>query len=104
MRIPWPRRRGSLIRNRKSRLNYVNCLHRRLRVDESEQAFRRTDSIYESARIKLEGLDAKAQYVVVDIDAPETKKQFIGRELMETGLLVVVADQPGAVIITYKRR
>jgi alpha-galactosidase len=66
------------------------------------QAFRRPHSPMESARFKLRGLDVGAQYAVSNLDA-SGETQFGGRELSEKGLPVEIGDQPGAVIITYKR-
>lgn len=66
------------------------------------QAFRRAESVYESARFRLSGLDASATYEVRDIDASDAK-QMSGRELMEKGLPVAIADRPGAVVATYRR-
>jgi len=67
------------------------------------QIFRRSDSIYESARLKLKGLDANACYTVTNIDSPEDQEPLTGDELMRKGFLVAVREQPGAVVITYKR-
>jgi len=39
---------------------------------------------------------------VSDLDAPG-ESQFSGRELQEQGLTVVIKNQPGAVIISYKQ-
>jgi len=66
------------------------------------QAFRRDRSFYESARFKLRGLDAKARYRVTDLDAPDPK-EMSGAELMEKGLPVSIAQQPGAAILTYRQ-
>jgi len=66
------------------------------------QVFRRAESVYESARLKLRGLDPEARYRVRDLDAPRGKT-VAGRELMDPGLLAEVKDQPGAVIMTYER-
>jgi len=66
------------------------------------QAFRRADSFYESARLKLRGLDPKARYRVRNLDAPRAR-EFTGRELMDNGLVLAIGQQPGAVIITYQR-
>jgi hypothetical protein len=66
------------------------------------QAFRRADSFYESARLKLRGLDPEVQYIVTDLD--ENKPQeMTGSELIEKGLVITILDCPGAVIITYKK-
>jgi alpha-galactosidase len=66
------------------------------------QAFRRAESIYEAARLKLRGLDRNARYVITDLDAPGGT-EIRGGELTEKGLRVVIKDQPGAAVLTYKR-
>ncbi len=66
------------------------------------QAFRRADSFYESARFKLNDLDPDANYTVENFDIPN-KINMSGKELMEKGLPIGIADQPGAVVITYKK-
>jgi alpha-galactosidase len=66
------------------------------------QAFRRADSFYESARLKLHGLDPDANYTITNFDFPD-KTSMTGKELMEKGLPVTIADQPGAVVITYQK-
>jgi alpha-galactosidase len=66
------------------------------------QAFRRPQSLYETARFKLRGLEPDAPYTLTNFDVPGTTKAT-GRELMDKGLPVTVPDQPGAVIITYAR-
>ena len=65
-------------------------------------AFRRADSIYESARLRLHGLDAKAGYEVVDLDT-NSRMRAAGRKLMEDGALIVLKDQPGSAVIAYER-
>jgi alpha-galactosidase len=66
------------------------------------QAFRREKCIFEVGRLRLHGLDAAAQYEVCDLDVGKPQ-QISGRELTAKGLLVSIPDQPGAVVITYKR-
>jgi alpha-galactosidase len=66
------------------------------------QAFRRADSFYESARLKLRGLDAESQYIMTDLDE-DKPQEMAGSELMEKGLVINISDCPGAVIITYKK-
>ena len=68
------------------------------------QAFRRAESIYESARLRLRGLDPDARYTVTDLDAPKARKHFTGRELMQRGLPVAIGGQPGAALLTYRRQ
>ena len=67
------------------------------------QVFRRADSIYEAARLKLRSLHPDTNYLVTDIDAPDEQKHFTGSELMQKGLPVVVNESPGAMVIIYKR-
>ncbi len=67
------------------------------------QAFRRANSIYESARVKLRGLDPKARYAVTDIDHPEREQELPGAELAGRGLLVVAPNQPAAIVVTYRK-
>ena len=66
------------------------------------QAFRRAESFYESARLKLRGLDPDGRYALTQFDV-QGSSEMTGRELMETGLAISIKDQPGAAIITYKR-
>lgn len=66
------------------------------------QAFRRDDSPYETARFRLGGLQPDARYVLTDLDSGAAS-EALGRDLMEKGLTVSMTDQPGSVIITYKR-
>ena len=65
------------------------------------QAFRRDHSFYESARFKLRGLEANARYSLTNLDTPGTK-EMTGRELMEEGLPVSIAQRPSAAIVTYR--
>ena len=66
------------------------------------QAFRRGESCYESARFRLSGLDPASTYTVSNLDE-QGSVELTGRALMETGLLVAITQQPGSVVITYKR-
>jgi len=66
------------------------------------QAFRRDKCIFEVGRLRLHGLDAGAQYEVRDLDANKPQ-QLSGHELTAKGLLVTIPDQPGAVVIRYRR-
>lgn len=67
------------------------------------QAFRRAKCIYQSARVKLRGLEAAASYRLTDVDDDTHPRQFTGRELMETGFDLAIAAQPGAVIVNYEK-
>ncbi len=68
------------------------------------QVFRRADSIYEVARLRLRGLADDAQYVVTPVDKPEGRTEMSGRELVEKGIRVEIADRPGAAVLSYKRK
>jgi alpha-galactosidase len=67
------------------------------------QAFRRAESIYESARLKLRGLDANAVYLLTNLDETGTS-EIGGRELLDKGLRVALKESPSAAIITYKKK
>jgi alpha-galactosidase len=67
------------------------------------QAFRRDQSVYESARLKLRGLEAAARYRFTDLDHPAESREFSGAELMQIGLAVAIVTQPGAAVITYEK-
>ena len=66
------------------------------------QAFRRAESVYEAARFKLRGLDPGAEYVLTNLDSGESQT-LAGRELLDRGLAVPIADQPGSAVIVYKK-
>jgi len=66
------------------------------------QLFRRPNSFYESARFKLRSLEVGARYRVTNLDTTDAK-DMSGRELMETGLPVTIAEQPGVVNFTYRK-
>jgi alpha-galactosidase len=66
------------------------------------QAFRRQNSFYEAARLKLHGLEPESQYQFVNIDGADAK-DLSGRELMETGLPVVLAEAASASVVAYHR-
>ena len=65
------------------------------------QVFRRPDSVYESARFRLQGLIADGKYTLNNLDQLD-EVEVTGRELMESGLLVSITEQPGSAIISYK--
>jgi alpha-galactosidase len=67
------------------------------------QVFRRQDSPYESARLKLRAIEPDARYAVVNLDQPDARREVTGRELLENGLPVAISEQPGAVVITYEK-
>jgi alpha-galactosidase len=69
------------------------------------QVFRRAESIYQAAQLKLRGLDPEAQYVVRKLDDREETEEMkmSGRALLEQGLPVAIDDRPGVAVITYQR-
>jgi len=67
------------------------------------QAFRRARSPYESARLRLEGLDPKARYALENLDHPAAPVEVSGSELVEKGLLISAPTQPAAVVVLYRR-
>ena len=66
------------------------------------QAFRR-DKISEATKdLHLRGLDPAATYEVTDLDTG-VSNTVSGKNLMQQGLHVGIAAQPGAAIIVYKK-
>ncbi len=66
------------------------------------QAFRRPQSQYESIRVRLQGLDAKAGYEIVDPDSG-LARTMSGGQLADPGLLVTLPKSPSAALISYHR-
>jgi len=66
------------------------------------QAFRREQSIYESVRLRLRGLDPAARYLVTDLDSTEART-LTGRELRETGLRLHLPKRPGHALVMYAK-
>jgi alpha-galactosidase len=66
------------------------------------QTFRREKSEDAAKDIRLRGLDTAATYEVTNLDAG-VPKTVTGKDLMQKGLHVEVAEEPGAAIILYKR-
>jgi alpha-galactosidase len=67
------------------------------------QAFRRAESDYEAARFRLRGLEPNATYSLTNLDVPGSV-EMTGRQLLDSGLPVVMKDRPSAIIITYKKK
>ena len=67
------------------------------------QVFRRAESGFYGLQLKLQGLDPAAKYALTDLDVHHKPMEFTGRQLLEQGLSVQIPDQPGAVVITYKK-
>ena len=67
------------------------------------QAFRRAQSVYESIRARLHGLDADAIYTLTNLDAAGTT-EVSGRELLEQGISIVMKDKPASTVIVYREK
>ena len=67
------------------------------------QLFRRPESVFSAAQLPLKALVPECRYAVVDVDAPDAKREFSGRELLEKGLPVTINEKPAAVILSYER-
>jgi alpha-galactosidase len=57
----------------------------------------------EGIRFRLKGLDAAATYEVKDLDNPSQPKQMSGEELMESGLLFSLPEQPQSALFTLEK-
>ena len=66
------------------------------------QVFRRPNSPYEMAHLKLQALDPDAQYTIADVDTGQVQ-HLTGRALMDKGLPVIISAAPGAIILAYSR-
>lgn len=65
------------------------------------QVFRRAESIYRVADLKLQGIDAEKKYAVTNLDGGKTLVTP-GRALMGSGLAVEITSCPGAALLTYR--
>jgi alpha-galactosidase len=67
------------------------------------QVFRRHESDYESARLRLRALDPDATYLVTHLG---TGEQFScpGQHLLENGLLITLVNKPGTAVLAYHRQ
>jgi hypothetical protein len=54
--------------------------------------------------LPLRGLDPRAEYTVHELDVDTVPMTATGRELMEHGLAVTIADRPGAAIAEYRKQ
>jgi alpha-galactosidase len=67
------------------------------------QVFRRPNSVYESARLKLRGVEAQATYLITNLDTGQ-QQQRTGADLLNSGLLVTIADKPAVATAVYRRQ
>jgi alpha-galactosidase len=66
------------------------------------QAFRHSESPYETTRLKLRGLDPAATYELRNFDAPGATTAS-GRDLMNPGLQLTLTNSPDSAVISYKK-
>jgi alpha-galactosidase len=66
------------------------------------QAFRRSESVAETSRYPLRGLEPDATYDLADFDQPD-RTHMTGRQLIEEGLAITINDRPGAAVIRYRK-
>jgi alpha-galactosidase len=66
------------------------------------QVFRRSESIYKAADLRLHNLEPDARYRVQNLDSPEIRI-MTGQQLMEAGLPIVMNDRPSAIVIQYEK-
>ncbi len=64
------------------------------------QIFRREKSVYESAGLKLFGLEPDQKYMVENLDSGE-QKIFMGNDLLQKGLVATITNQPGSALLKY---
>jgi alpha-galactosidase len=66
------------------------------------QAFRRSGNEFHGGQFKLKGLLPDARYEIDNFDEPG-KIEMTGRQLMETGLEIIIRQRPGAAGVVYKQ-
>jgi alpha-galactosidase len=66
------------------------------------EVFRRSRSPYDTAHIRLEGLDPNAHYHLANLDTSVTT-DAPGKELMEDGIELQLKHAPDSALVTYKR-
>ena len=73
--------------------------------DGAVQVFRRRDSVSESSRLKLRGLDLKAEYEITRLDRDYQPGQpaISGNELAQIGISISIRERPGAAIVKYRQ-
>ena len=67
------------------------------------QAYRRSESPYESARFALHGLEPDGRYVVSNLDGGPAQK-LTGAELTEHGLLLKAPTRDSAIVMFYEKQ
>jgi alpha-galactosidase len=67
------------------------------------QAFRHSDSVYDSIQVRLRGLEPDAVYTLTNLDV-EGEMHKKGSDLMSGKLSIPIKDQPGSAVILYKKK
>ena len=67
------------------------------------EAFRRDQSFYTSTNLCLRGLEPGATYTIADMDTNQ-QSEMSGKDLMEKGLPITIAQKPGSALLTYKKK
>lgn len=67
------------------------------------QAFRRSDSVNDSMRYRLLGLEPNAVYTLTNLDVAGIT-EVTGCELLDKGIAIPINEQSGSAIIIYKKR
>jgi len=66
------------------------------------EAFRRGDSSEDDKQLKLRGLEPTANYTITNVIAGKSWNAK-GRELLDAGLHINIAEKPGVCLIAYRR-
>jgi alpha-galactosidase len=64
---------------------------------------RRSESPYETAKLRLRGLAAAANYTIEDLDSGMTRTAA-GEALLQSGLEVALPERPGSAIYVYRKQ
>jgi len=67
------------------------------------QAFRRKNAASNSLQVKLQGLQPDATYAVTNLDVTGTT-ELTGRELIDRGLPIAIAEPPGSAVLHYRKK
>ncbi len=67
------------------------------------EVFRHSRSPYQTARIKLQGLDPGAHYTFVNLDH-DGRRTLSGKELMDKGIEVQLDSAPDSALLSYKKQ
>ncbi|MCC7376004.1 MAG: alpha-galactosidase [Verrucomicrobiales bacterium] len=66
------------------------------------QAFRHDEATAETARYRLQGLEARSTYQVTDLDQEGTRT-MTGQELMDQGVSITLSQRPSAAVLVYSK-